>query len=87
MDLECPRLYLPFYGVLVYNGSWIGGDDQPAWQVNDTATFLCDRGYELVGSSGQSLGREWNVICEGNGTWSEDPEQYRCSSKPALFLK
>ena len=103
----CYELSPPFYGVLVYNNTWIGaGESQPRWQEGDTVTFLCDRGYELVDSSGRSLGAQWSVTCEvsdvdnvtntssnaatnttstNNTAWSEEPQQFQCSSKPHLF--
>lgn len=65
--------------------------------------FLCDRGYELTGSSGVVLGAEWSVTCQasdagsasGNGNtssaiadieWSEEPQEFTCSSKPNEIL-
>lgn len=80
--------------MLVYNGTLVG-ENQPEWQENDTVTFQCARGYELIGPSGFTYGAGWSVTCEptdidagsasstsySNITWSEEPQEFTCSSK------
>ena len=93
-DLACRELNTPFYGALEYNGSQVPANQQPSWRENDTVVFVCTRGYLLWGSSDQPLGTRWSITCEapstsgsgsggsggsGYGTWSENPQQFRCS--------
>ena len=78
-DSGCSELRTPLFGALFYNGSWISaGQTQPKWQINDTVTFLCDRGYELVNTLDISYGVQWSITCEqisvdesGSGSGSE----------------
>ena len=79
-DSGCYELTPPFYGVLVYNGSWIRGKNQPQWRENDTVTFLCDRGYELVRPSGASLGETWSVTCQASDAGSGSAEEETSSN-------
>lgn len=93
-ELGCYELSRPLYGVLVYNGTLVE-ESQPEWQENDTVTFQCARGFELIGPSGFAFGAEWNVTCEASDidagsassttdsdiTWSEEPQEFTCSSK------
>ena len=55
-NAECPDLPDPVNGrLVVYLGNSVG----------DTATCLCDSGFELVGAQ--------TVTCQANGMWSDPP--------------
>ena len=95
-DYSCSQLNSPSYGALVFNGAEVPVYQQPSWRDNDTVTIVCAQGYRLFGSSNTSLGTQRNITCRapdgsgsgsgsttstGDGRWSEDPEDFRCSSE------
>jgi hypothetical protein len=95
-DYSCSQLNSPSYGALVFNGAEVPVYQQPSWRDNDTVTIVCAQGYRLFGSSNTSLGTQRNITCRapdgsgsgsgsttstGDGRWSEDPEDFRCSTQ------
>ena len=56
----CPTLGNPTNGVVDLSGTSVG----------DTATYTCDSGYELVGTS--------VLNCLANGAWDNSPAVCRC---------
>ena len=60
--IQCDGLSDPDNGAVSVTGTGVG----------DTATYTCDAGYELIGSSTRT--------CQSNGDWSESSPT--CEGKP-----
>ena len=58
--IQCDALSDPDNGAVSVTGTGIG----------DTATYTCDDGYELIGSSTRT--------CQSNGEWSDAPPICEC---------
>ena len=55
--VQCDPLSNPANGIVSTNGA--------RFNINDTATYFCDNGYELIGDD--------TIICQSVGNWSGSP--------------
>lgn len=49
-----------------------GSIQQQGIAIGDTATYVCDTGYELSSSAANPR------VCQSDGTWSADDNDYFC---------
>lgn len=77
-------LFCGVFKVCPYLGALTNGSiQQEGIAIGDTATYVCDVGYDVVLSSSALNPR----VCQADGTWTGDDNEYSCSPLGELISK